>query len=128
MDRSFFLVDHFAWHYGAALRDIFALWLNAMWFVTHFFSMPLLARTLWAPWKRMTEERHRAGFEDFMVAVIVNTMSRVVGMCVRMTLLIFGLCVLVALSAAVVCWYILWLLIPATALIAPAIGIWLLLI
>ena len=46
MTSPLFILDYLSWHYTRAFRDIGSVWLNFMWFILHFFSMPLFLRTL----------------------------------------------------------------------------------
>ncbi|MFY9463399.1 MAG: hypothetical protein WAP52_04445, partial [Candidatus Sungiibacteriota bacterium] len=45
--------DYIIWHYGKAVRDFFGIAYDVLWFGYHFFSLPLLARTLFAPLSRI---------------------------------------------------------------------------
>ena len=97
MSSSFFILDYLIWHYSRAFRDIVSLWYNVVWFITHFFSIPLLLRTLLSPWKRMTTTREQFGIEDMAQTFVFNLMSRVVGFFVRGVLLLMGFAALLTL-------------------------------
>jgi len=95
MSSSLLLLDFVLWYYTIAFRDILVVWSNFMWFIVHFFSMPLLLRTLFAPWKRITDEYHITSIEDVLSTFVLNTMTRVFGGIVRLFILIAGLVFLV---------------------------------
>jgi hypothetical protein len=79
------------WHYSQGLREIFQVVGNFLWFVSHFFSFKLLAKTLFTPWKRMGEI-YNGGFDlgAFASTFVVNSLMRVVGFATRSVVLIVG--------------------------------------
>jgi hypothetical protein len=112
MQQSFVFVDYVLWHYTLAFRDIVIIWLNMMWFFVHLFSLPLLMRTLFAPWKRVEERYRRTGFEDLIASLIINVMSRIVGAIIRLVIIVVGLLVLVLGVFGLIFWLLLWLVLP----------------
>ena len=100
--------DYLRWHYGSAFHELFHVWLNFLWFIIHFFSIPQLSRSLFLPWKRITEERRGYSFENIASFVIINLLSRVIGGLVRGTVVLLGLAVLMAtiITGLLVC--LLW--------------------
>lgn len=108
------LVGHyFLWHYSAAIINLFRVWKNMLWFCFHFFSVPLLTRTLFSPWKRISEEKS-PGFDlqEIMEVLVVNVMMRIVGFFLRSILIVVGLC-----ATAIV--FVLGLVIAAIWILAP---------
>ncbi|MEM9336907.1 MAG: hypothetical protein AAGA35_03570 [Patescibacteria group bacterium] len=105
--------DYLWWHYTDALRQLFRIWINFMWFATHYFSIPLLITSLFAPWKRMTERAGAFTFEAYGEALIVNMMSRVIGFFLRLIIISVGLIVLVGLFLGIVLVIGTWLVAPA---------------
>lgn len=108
------MVDFFLWYYSRAFYEIISVWMNLMWFITHFFSMPLLLKTLFAPWKRMTDSNRHTGLEDLLATIVMNIMTRVFGAIIRICIITVGLLILlfgiVALCLIVLSWVILPLL------------------
>lgn len=102
------LLDFIVWYYSKAIIDVLAVWFNFMWFITHFFSMPLLVRTLFSPWKRMTDDSTRRTIEGFFEAIVMNIMSRIFGAIARLSLIVIGLLALcagvVGLCVVLACW------------------------
>lgn len=115
MNSVFFCFDFSLWYYTTAIRNILSLWMNAMWFVTHFFSIPLLAKTLFAPWKRMTDEYHRTGIEDIIATFIMNVMSRVFGAMVRLCILACGVFSLVCTTCMLFVTLAVWVVLPVVS-------------
>lgn len=104
------------WHYSTAYTDLIRLWTNYIWFFYNFFSISILAKTLFSPWQRITERRQHAGldFEDIAEVVVINVLMRVVGFIVRTVFIVLGL-----LTVFIVFWLGIFLLLVWTFL--PAI-------
>lgn len=86
------ILDYFLWHYGRAIKQGLNAWKNILWFFANFFSITLLLKTLFQPWKRIFE-RSGQGFDPgrFFEAIIINTMMRLVGFVMRSIVLIIGI-------------------------------------
>ncbi len=115
MNSVFFCVDFSLWYYTTAIRNILSLWMNAMWFVTHFFSIPLLTKTLFAPWKRMTDEYRRTGIEEILATFIMNVMSRVFGATVRLFILACGIVSLLVTTLMLFVVVATWVVLPVVS-------------
>jgi hypothetical protein len=127
MAGTFFIFDYLVWHYSQAFRDVSSFWMNIAWFVTHFFSMPLLLRTLFSPWKRVRTEHTKYGLEDLAETILFNIMSRVVGAFIRVVLLVVGFVTLVLVFAGYISFLILWVFLPVVVLFSTVVGITLIL-
>ncbi len=88
---------YFGWHYTTGLVDCVRLSANFIWFVYHFFSVPEVTRTLFAPWRRLGES-YRVGFhpERALEALLVNTLMRFFGFVVRIIWLVIALVVILS--------------------------------
>lgn len=107
-----FFTDFFVWYYTRAFVNIVSVWSNFMWFILHFFSLPLLVRTLFLPWKRMTDlSRHRS-IEDWLSGVVMNIMSRVFGAVIRLCIIGVGICLLCIGVCALCVVLVLWVSLP----------------
>ena len=127
MERSFVIVDYLRWHYSVAFKDIVVIWMNVAWFIVHFFSVALLIRTLFAPWKRMSETYKRTGFEDLAATAILNLLSRLVGASIRLVIIISGCILLVLAVLLLLAFFIVWVTLPPAALYLFLYGVTLLL-
>jgi len=123
MSGTFMLLDFSFWYYTRAFRDIFAVWLNFMWFIVHFFSIPLLLRTLFAPWKRITDESRSKSVEDFFATHLMNAMSRVLGALVRVIVIACGVLFLLFGTLALFFVLALWVCLPVASLAGVFYGI-----
>jgi hypothetical protein len=108
-----FIKDYFSWHYSTALKEGVDIWKNFLWFISQFFSIGLLLKTLFQPFRRMREYYSR-GFDpkQYLETLAVNTMMRSVGFAVRLAILAlgFGIGALVIIIGAV--FFLIWLLLP----------------
>jgi hypothetical protein len=107
------LQNYFLWHYTRAFKEMFHVWLNVLWFVIHFFSLPQLIHAWIAPFKRITERR-QPGFnlEDWAGYLVINVMSRLVGALLRTVIILIGLIFLTGSIMAGAVVYLLWVFMP----------------
>ncbi|QQR65320.1 hypothetical protein IPH92_01925 [Candidatus Kaiserbacteria bacterium] len=112
MGSAMFIIDFGLWYYTRGFIDVLSVWFNFMWFITHYFSIPLLLRTLFSPWKRMTDDGRPRSIEAFMEAFIMNTMSRVFGAFVRLVIIFVGLITLCLGVVALGTVFAFWILAP----------------
>lgn len=110
MDFLLVLPYYLVWHYGRAYFDIKSLWKNFLIFVFHFFSIPVLLRTLFSPWQRMHD-----GYgpqNPIFETLIFNTIMRVVGAVIRLVFILIGSLCLLACFVIGFVFLILWFLFP----------------
>lgn len=72
--------------------SLFGAWMNIQKFLVNFFSLPLLARSFFAPFRKM-QEKKAPGFnpENIAEVFVANLVSRFVGMLVRGILIVLGI-------------------------------------
>jgi len=108
-----FALQYVTWHYSRAIRDTIVLWSNIIWFLSNFFSLPLLSSTLFSPWKRLHEKRsEHFDIEDFMSVIVVNVMMRLVGFLFRITIIAIGLIVLTLALILMGIHLLIWIFFP----------------
>lgn len=117
--------NYFLWHYGYAFIGMFRIWSNFFWFFYHFFSIPVLIRTLFSPWKKMREERESAGFsiQGIFSILVVNTIMRIIGFLFRVVLIAIGIISIIFVFFAGVIVFIVWILAPVLMLLSFVSGI-----
>ncbi|OGZ94960.1 MAG: hypothetical protein A2847_02165 [Candidatus Sungbacteria bacterium RIFCSPHIGHO2_01_FULL_50_25] len=106
------IASYLSWHYGAAYRDMGAIWKDFAWFLYHFFSLPLLVKTFFSPLFRLSERVASFDMEGILETVVVNTVMRLAGMITRALLGAVGVLALVLLCAAGILFFIAWTLLP----------------
>lgn len=106
--------DYIIWHYSTALVSFVRLYKNFWWFTVQFFSIPQLASSLFAPFKRITERRGGLfDIEGWLGFIIINLISRLIGCIARLSIISLGLVCLALLCVLGVVWYAIWLGAPA---------------
>lgn len=81
--------DYLFWHYSAAYADIFGIIRNYLWVVNRKFSVLDVLKNLFAPFKRLKEEKVNIihSPSDFFAGLVVNIIMRIVGCIVRIALI-----------------------------------------
>ncbi len=112
------LHHYLAWHYTKAFGEIRHVAKNLLWFVVNFFSLPQLIRSLFAPYKRMTEGRGNAfNLEDLASFIIIGLISRIIGTILRTTIILSGIVALIILIALIIGTFIFWLTAPLAIIV-----------
>ncbi len=118
------LHHYLAWHYTRAFKEILHVAKNLVWFTVHFFSLPQLLRSFFAPYRRMTEGRGNAfNLEDLASFVIIGLISRIIGMMLRSVVILTGLFSLCILLTLIIATFIFWITAPLAIVILIIIGL-----
>jgi hypothetical protein len=123
--RALLIVPYYIhWHYSRALHGIIAIAGNIIWFIWNFFSIGILAKTLFAPWQRLQEAHHR-GFDlgGYVSTMLLNTIMRFVGFLIRFIFIIIGLATIAFAFLATIGVFIVWLLLPVVVVVMFIFGI-----
>jgi len=118
------LFQYIQWHFSEAPKKILHVWKNYFKFYSYFFSIPLLLKTYFSPWRRITWSKGRGfSIRRFLEAFISNLFSRCVGAVLRTFLILIGVGMelLVFLIGATL--FLSWFLIPIIIPISFLIGI-----
>jgi hypothetical protein len=111
------LQHYLLWHYGYALVLYVRIYRNLAWFVTEFFSMSTLIRTFFSPFRRITEPPARTfDIAAWSTTFVINTLSRILGACIRASLLLGGVATLSLLTIISLVGYAFWLIAPVVSL------------
>lgn len=123
----FSLLQHYlVWHYGPAITSYLRVYRNFWWFLVQFFSIKEIVPSLFSPFKRITESRTKKfDFEDFFGALLINTLSRLIGFVARSFIIIVGLLTLITYSLSGLFFYGVWLIAPLLIPAGLIYGIWL---
>lgn len=124
MQVASLLGNYFVWHYSRAYRELIHIERNILWFLYHFFSLPELTRTFFAPWKRLGEEPASIfDTEEFFSALIINTLMRIVGISMRLIIIVSGSIVLVIVALGSLLLLLVWTVLPFIIAFAFVTGI-----
>ncbi len=85
--------NFFSWHYLAANKFLWQVWRNFIEFGLHIFSVKLILKTLFTPWRRVEVKKQGAGFSlsEWFENFTFNLISRAVGFFVRLIFIFGGL-------------------------------------
>jgi len=89
------------------------------------FSIGLLLRTLFSPFKRIQEEKKKGSFkfEDWGGAMIINLLMRFIGFLVRSVIIIMGLVFILLTVVIGVVALLFWLVLPGLVIFLIAFGL-----
>lgn len=113
--RFVFVLEHYlAWHYGRALAEFSHIYRDIIGFVYNFFSIGILLRSYFAPWRRMGEDypEDKFDFASIGSTLVVNTIMRLVGIFMRTVIIIVGLLMLFLVAIFYPVLLFVWLLWP----------------
>ena len=101
------------WHFVEIPRDIIKIVKNLLHFVWSFFSISLLLKTLFSPWRKYYWGYGR-GFclENYLSAFSFNCISRFLGMLVRIGLIFISLIALLLVSGGGLILFLAWISSP----------------
>jgi ATP-dependent Clp protease ATP-binding subunit ClpC len=108
------MMDFLVWYYTKGILYYLDGWRDSIEGVLHYFSLGLLVKTLFDPWKRLIEVDSGAGF-DFQKKFEVfsfNMVSRGVGFVVRIILFLTGLIFVAGVLVGGASGLVLWLVFP----------------
>ena len=118
--------NYITWHYGRAILEFSHIYKNILSFLLNFFSIPILVRSYFAPWRRMGEDYTKNIVEDFgnvASVFVVNFIMRLVGMVMRTIIIIFGLSVVILVALFYPVLLLVWLLLPLIIIFLILLGV-----
>ena len=123
--RSFILLPYYLkWHYGDALNNIMTITGNLVWFFWHFFSISILAKTLFTPWQKMHEDRpYGIEIGPILGTLIINSLMRIAGALIRLFMIVIGLVLIAATTVASAAFFLIWLSLPIVIPFSFVLGI-----
>jgi hypothetical protein len=103
----------FLWQFFEMPKFLLGVWKNYFIFGSNLFSLPLLLKTLFSPWRRYRWQYPR-GFDVgvFFETFISNLISRILGAVVRITLIIAGILFQIFVIFAGTIIFLGWITIP----------------
>lgn len=112
---------YIVWHYTKAWLDFLNIARNFLWFFYNFFSIPLLLKTLFSPWKRLSQDdSHKSSFGE---RLIVDFLMRIAGFFIRFFTVFLGVLSLVGVFIFTLLAALFWLLAPFIVAILLITGI-----
>jgi len=125
--RTPIILQFWKWYYTEAVKSLIDIWKNFIIFIQEYYSIPLLLKTLIAPWKRdVTRKPRGLNIKKLLEAFAFNAISRTIGFLIRSVTIIFGL---ICLAGVVILGFIAliaWLILPLGLIFLIIMGILLL--
>lgn len=125
--QKIILLQFWKWYYSGAIRGLIRIWKNFIIFVREYYSIPLLLRTLFYPWRRdITKYGGGFSFKKFFETLIFNLISRGIGFFIRSITIVIGLICLIGVIVLGILALIFWLILPLILLFFIIVGLLLL--
>ncbi|TSC56576.1 MAG: hypothetical protein Greene071421_118 [Parcubacteria group bacterium Greene0714_21] len=115
--------EYVVWHFAQMPLEIAKAWRNILLFNLEYFSLPVLLKTLFAPWRKIQFAAGK-GFNiaKLLEAAASNLISRILGALIRSVLIIAGLATEAALLATALATLIAWFLLPIAIVLGFSYG------
>ena len=110
-------IEWFLWQFFEMPRFLLEVWKNYLMFASNIFSLPLLLKTFFAPWRKYNW-RYPKGFDvvEFFNTLISNIFSRILGAIMRVVLIIAGILFQIFVVVAGFVVFAGWFLAPIVAI------------
>ncbi len=118
------LIKYLEWHFFDVPRAILKAWKNFLAFNLKYFSMGLLLRTLFSPWRRYRSSYGRGlDLKRYFETFTFNMITRLIGAVMRSFLIVIGLLIEVLFFLAGIVILIGWLALPALLIVGLCLGL-----
>ena len=122
-ERRAFIGDIFGWWYSRGLKDFFVYLKAVMLKITDIFSVKLLLRTYFSPWKRDITSTEGLPLNQVIQMLLFNLVSRFIGFIIKSFILLIYLMVMVVFFAFALALIFIWLFLPLISILGIIIGI-----
>jgi len=110
--------SYLIWHYGEAFKDIWNHLKNLLSFIYHFFSIPVLLKTFFAPWRKLGEQYPKGiDIAGMLSTFFINSLMRCIGALFRFCLIVFGCVVLFAAFCLGLFTFVFWAVFPVILIV-----------
>ena len=118
------IIQYLQWHFVEQPKAILRAWYNFLKFCLNYFSLPLLIKTLFSPWRKYKSSKgRRFDLKVYLNAVAFNAISRGIGAIMRSILIIIGITAEIFIFFAGIIIFVGWLILPALLVIGFFYGI-----
>jgi len=121
--KNIVILRFWGWYYTQAVKGLIKIWRNFIIFVEEYYSIPLLIKTLFHPWRRdITKYGRGFSFKKFFETLSFNLISRSIGFSARITIIIIGVLCLVGIMVSGFLALIIWIILPLVLLVFIMVG------
>jgi hypothetical protein len=107
------LIQYFQWHFTKMPKEILRIWKNYLRFYSYFFSIPLLLKTYFSPWRKYAWSYGRGlNLKRYAEAFVSNMFSRIIGAMMRTFLILIGLIFELFVLIIGSCIFLIWIFAP----------------
>jgi len=112
-ERQDIFISWILWQFYEMPKFLFGIWNNYFMFATNLFSVTLLLKTLFSPWRRYNWAYPKIfDIKEFFNTLISNIFSRFLGAMVRSVLIILGILLQIFVAVAGLIIFLAWILFP----------------
>lgn len=113
MNIMIIILGYLKWHYTNAIFSLGKIQNNFFYFITEFFSIKLLVKNFFDPWKKMNYSYpERFNPKEFFYTLMTNLIVRIIGILMRSGLLLISLIICLLFIALYPFIILIWLLLP----------------
>ena len=112
-----FIIGMLSWWYGAGWRQRVVMLRERLARTVDYFSIDLLAKTLFAPFRQISAGRVNGPLGVKMQAFFDRLISRMIGMMIRSTMIVMGVGTIIVHSVLGLITVIMWAFIPLLPLV-----------
>ncbi len=124
MKAIFILFGYLRWHYSKAIFSLSSIWIDFLKFSCDFFSIKLLIKNFFDPWKKMTDNYPKwYDIKKYLEAFITNIIVRIVGVIMRICLLLIWLLCYIILLFLYPFILLVWLILPIIVIVLISYGL-----
>jgi small-conductance mechanosensitive channel len=113
------LIFLLSWWYGRGWVWIVKGTIHKIEGIAEAFSVGILIRTLFAPWKQIQSEKT---LQNFLQSTLDNFISRFIGACVRTVMLLTAIISIIGISVGGLAAIIIWPIFPALIVVMPIVS------
>ena len=112
------------WHFFEVPKEILRIWKNFLLFNLNYFSIPLLLKTFFSPWRKY-REYYNKGFDvgKFLETIFANIIYCTLGAMMRSFLIVIGLFSEVFIFLAGLIIFFGWIILPVVLIKGLIIGL-----
>jgi len=115
--------EFFIWWYTEGLKQIRLIGLGILYKISDFFSVDILLRTLFAPWKNDNYAPSGPSLQDKWEVFKLNFAGRFIGFLIRLCVLIFAFITIALTIVVLVSINVIWLFQPLVAIFLAGWGL-----